>query len=77
MVEAKIAKWLEGSDKRKNHRNRNLVTKEERFGKIIDTVVTHPDDLIFADKIGCNLSMKNDISMAGTKFITKKRTDPW
>lgn len=76
MVEANIAKRLEGSDKICNGRYKNLVTQEERFRKIIDTVLTHPQNLIFADEKRCNASLKNDGYVAGTRFITKKGTVP-
>ncbi len=42
----------------------------------IDTVLTHPENFIFADETRCNAPIKNDGNVAGTKFITKKGTVP-
>ncbi len=52
------------------------LLKKKDLKKKIDTVLTHPENLIFADETGCNASMKNDGNVAGTKFITKKGTVP-
>ncbi len=59
-----------------NDRSGNLVTEEKRFGKNIDSVLTHTENLILANKTGCNASMKNDGNVAATKFITKKGMVP-
>ena len=42
--------------------------------KLIDTVLTYPNCVLFADKTGCTTNQKKDGHIAGTKYITKKGT---
>ncbi len=72
MVGAKVAMKLETPVFM--NRKGDQVDESQRFGKEVDTQLTHPNYVLFGDKTGCNTSMKKDSHIAGTKYITKRGT---
>ncbi len=47
-----------------------VVEEFYKFGRKVDTKLTHSEYCLFADKTRCNTSMKKDGHVAGTKYIT-------
>ncbi len=72
MIDAKIAKKMEVQIFMDQYGNE--VDESHRFGKKVDTEMTHPEYCIFGDETRCNTSMKTDGHIAGTKYITKAGT---
>mmetsp|Transcript_11312 Transcript_11312/g.24031 ORF Transcript_11312/g.24031 Transcript_11312/m.24031 type:complete len:208 (+) Transcript_11312:255-878(+) len=72
MIDAKIAEKI---NKPCFMNEKGKVVEEcDRFGKKVDTILTHPEYCLFANETGCNTSMKKDGHVAGTRYITKKGT---
>ena len=49
--------------------NGKKADENERYGKLIDLEMLHPEYLLFADETGLNTSSKEDRNKGGTKFI--------
>ena len=52
------------------------VSDEDRFGQLVDTILTKPEYVMFADETGCNTNQKGDGNIAGTKLVVKAGTTP-
>jgi hypothetical protein len=52
--------------------NNIVQSKEEAFGRQKQYCITHPDNLVFVDKIGDNTSQRNDGNAGGKNFILDK-----
>ena len=50
----------------------DVVDELNCSGKKVDVEMTHPEYCIFGEETGCNISMKKNGHIAGTKYITKK-----
>ena len=50
-------------------RKGNEVSKSGKYRSSNNMTITHPDYILFADKIGCNTSMKKDGNILQTKYL--------
>ena len=48
------------------------VSESEKYVRSNNMKITHHDYILFADKTGCNTSMKKDGNIGGTKYLVKK-----
>ena len=52
------------------------LSEEEAFGEKVDTVVTHPDFLLFVDEVSNNTNQKNDGPKGGEKVLCERSLTP-
>ena len=52
----------------------NEVQKEKAYGEACTIDITHPEWVLFGDKIGCNTNMRGNGNIGGTKYIVAKGT---
>eukprot|EP00549_Striatella_unipunctata_P024001 CAMPEP_0118715736 /NCGR_PEP_ID=MMETSP0800-20121206/27067_1 /TAXON_ID=210618 ORGANISM="Striatella unipunctata, Strain CCMP2910" /NCGR_SAMPLE_ID=MMETSP0800 /ASSEMBLY_ACC=CAM_ASM_000638 /LENGTH=145 /DNA_ID=CAMNT_0006621991 /DNA_START=158 /DNA_END=595 /DNA_ORIENTATION=- len=71
-VNTKIAERLDSPIWCDHHRNE--VSESMAFGKQVDTVLTHPDHLIFVDETGKNTSQKDDGKICSQRHLLETNT---
>lgn len=75
MVRAGVAKVLSPEDRYYvDDKGQRVSSKEESVRLQVKVEVTHPEWILFGDKVGTNISQKNDGAVGGQKFVTAKGT---
>jgi hypothetical protein len=75
MVAAGVAKHLD--EKVWMDISGNIVEcKEKAYGMQVDTVLTHPNYVLFVDEVGNNTNQKKDGHIGGAKYLCERGTTP-
>ena len=73
MVNARVAKYLlPDYYYYVNDKGQKVDSESESVGALVKIEITHPQWILFGDKVGNNISQKNDGHVGGQKFVAAK-----
>ena len=73
MVNAGVARWLPISEHYYvNDEGEKVESVGDSIGLKVEVEITHPEWILFGDKVGTDISQKDDGNVGGQKFVSRK-----